>query len=335
VVIGGGIAGMETAACLAEKGVKVTLFEKNEKVGGNVANWHSLFPTIRQSTEIIQHLEKRLKDSSVTVITNTLVSNISKEGSMITVKGGDARLSTDAVVLASGFQIFDSKRKEEFGYGIYDNVITSSDLEAMMKKDQPITTKSGKPINRVAFIHCVGSRDEKVGNHYCSKICCVTGVKQAIVLRSKIPQTEIFCFYIDLRMYGAGFEELYREAQEKHGVQFVRGRLSEAAENIDGTLQIKAEDTLSGRPLKMKIDLMVLLAGMEPSDGTKSLGKNIGLTQRMGAFIKPADEHFSQNKCSMEGMFLSGTCSGPMSINETLSDARSAAQIVEQYLMNK
>jgi len=115
----------------------------------------------------------------------------------------------------------------------------------------------------------------------------------------------------------------------------VRGRLSEAAENIDGTLQVKAEDTLSGRPLKMKIDLMVLLAGMEPSCGTRSLGKQLGLNNRMGQFLKPVDEHIAPNTSNIEGLFYAGTCCGPMTINETMTDARSAAVMIDEYVRGK
>ncbi|NJO70443.1 MAG: CoB--CoM heterodisulfide reductase iron-sulfur subunit A family protein, partial [Bacteroidetes bacterium] len=104
----------------------------------------------------------------------------------------------------------------------------------------------GKTPQRIGIVHCVGSRDEKAGNTYCSKVCCVTGVKQAIELKEQLPSSEIFNFYMDLRMYDRYFEDLYKEAQVKHHVQFIRGRLSEAFENPDGTVMIKIEDTLWG-----------------------------------------------------------------------------------------
>ena len=93
----------------------------------------------------------------------------------------------------------------------------------------------------------------------CSKVCCATGVKQALELKERLPDTEIYCFYMDLRMYERYFEDLYLEAQQKWGVNFIRGRLSEACENPDGTILVKVEDTLAGKPLKMSLDLMVLL----------------------------------------------------------------------------
>lgn len=331
-IIGAGIAGMETAACLAERGHQVTLVEKSGNIGGNTANWHKLFPTIRDASEVMEHLKSRVAQPSISLKVNASVGEIKPSHKGFTVDIGGQKHEADAIVVATGYQLFDSTRKEEFGYGIYDNVFTSSDLEAVFRSGKPFATKAGKEPSRIAMIHCVGSRDEKSGNHYCSKVCCVTAVKQAIELRHTLPRTEIICFYIDLRMFGAGYEELYREAQERWGIQFVRGRLSEAAENQDGSLQIKAEDTLSGRPLKMKIDAMVLMAGMEPSAGTRSLATQLKLDTRMGSFLKPTDEHLCHNRCRNEGIFVTGTCTGPMTITETLADARAAAVEVERYL---
>ena len=332
VIVGGGIAGLEAAASLSERGHSITIVESKATLGGNVSNWHKLFPTLRDSSEVIDYLTKRIDNPKISTLINTKVENIKKNNGGFSVEANGMALDADAVLIATGYDLFDSRRKEEFGYGIYDNVISSADLEERFKAEKPITSANGSELKRVAFIHCVGSRDEKAGNHYCSKVCCVTGVKQAIELRQRLPRTEIICFYIDLRMFGAGFEELYREAQEKWGIQFVRGRLSEAAENMDGSLQIKAEDTLSGRPLKMRTDMIVLLAGMEPSCGTTALGKNIGLKQRMGTFLQPQDEHLLSNKSSIDGLFVAGTCTGPMTINETITDARSAVVMIDEYL---
>ena len=157
----------------------------------------------------------------------------------VTLKNGKT-LTGEAVLIATGFQPFEADRKEEYGYRIYDNVITSIDLENMFSKGKLLTT-TGKVPERVAFIHCVGSRDKKSGNLYCSRVCCVTGVKQAIEIKQHLPGAKIFNFYMDLRMYGQDFEEMYIEAQQKWGVTFIRGRVSEIGQNFDGTLQLKAE----------------------------------------------------------------------------------------------
>ena len=185
---------------------------------------------------------------------------------------------------------------------------------------------------RIGFIHCVGSRDEKVGNLYCSKVCCVTAVKQSTELKERYPDLEIFCFYMDMRMYGRGFEELYKESQEKYGVQFIRGRLSEACENKDGSILVKVEDTLAGRPLKMSVDLLVLMVGFVPSEGTRKIANMLNLNFDTDGFLKSIDEHTMTNVSNIPGVFLAGTCTGPRTITNTTTDARAAAAKVAGFL---
>jgi heterodisulfide reductase subunit A len=228
--------------------------------------------------------------------------------------------------------LFKAQKKEEYGYGIYDNVITSGDLEEIFRKGNPIKTTKDVVPKRIGIIHCVGSRDEKVGNEYCSKVCCITGVKQAIELKEALPETEIFCFYMDLRMFGKHFEELYREAQEKWGIRFVRGRLSETCENMDGSLLIKVEDTLAGKPMKMNVDLLVLLAGMVPSKGTEETAHLLNVNIGSDGFISSEDEHLFANSTNIKGVFTTGAATGPKCVSETLSNARSAALKIAEYL---
>jgi heterodisulfide reductase subunit A len=336
VIIGAGVAGVEAASQLSEFGHEVILIEKNSYIGGKLAKWDHLFPNLRPASEILNNMEEKIKRSGFKILKNTEISGISGHNgkwSLLTHKGES--FEPDAIVIASGFGLFDAKRKEEYGYNIYNNVITSVDLEDKLKKGNRIKMTNGKTPRRVAFIHCVGSRDEKSGNHHCSKVCCITGVKQAIELRNQLPQVEIYCFYMDLRMYGKDFEELYRKAQENYDIQFIRGRLSEASENMDESLLIKAEDTLSGRPLKMNVDLMILLVGIEPGEDTISLCKGFKLESDSSGFIKPRDMHIQRNLSSQEGVFLAGACTCPMTIGDTIDNARAAAIEVHNYLRKK
>jgi len=336
VTIGGGIAGIEVASVLSGLGYEVTLMEKNPELGGKIQNYNLLFPDFINASDIKDYLFKKCKNSGFDIYTNTEIIDIAKKNGKFLIRAKNNKtFRSDAVVLTTGFEFFDARRKEEYGYKIYDNVITSVDLEEKFKSTKKITTVRGKIPERIAFIHCVGSRDEKSGNHYCSKVCCITGVKQAIELSEMLPDSEIYCFYIDLRMYAQSYEELYRSAQENYNIQFIRGRLSEVSDNIDESLLIKAEDTLSGRPLKMNVDLLVLLVGMEPSTGTTSLGKSCKLDFDSSGFLKTKDMHTKRNFSSQEGIFLAGTCSCPMSVNDTFENARSAAIEIHNYFKNK
>jgi heterodisulfide reductase subunit A len=137
---------------------------------------------------------------------------------------------------------------------------------------------------------------------------------------------------MDMRMGGAFYEELYREAQEEWEVNFIRGKVSEAGESIDNKLIIKVEDTLACRPLKMEVDLLVLMAGMEMSEGGKKIAGMSGLNTGENRFFAVADHHYGSNRSNIKGVFYAGTCTAPMSITETISHARAAVLEVMDYL---
>jgi heterodisulfide reductase subunit A len=332
VIIGGGPAGMEAAARLAFFGHRVTIVEKEERTEGNLRHWHNLFPDFTSSRTVKDYLKTQVQKSGATVLVQSEAVRLDRDQDtqLVILKDGQS-LKADAVILATGFQPYDATRKEEYGYKIYDNVITSVDLEQMFSSGA-ILTSSGKIPQRIALIHCVGSRDKKSGNLYCSRVCCVTGVKQAIELKKEIPEAKVYNFYMDLRMYGQDFEELYIDAQQKWGITFIRGRVSEIAENLDGSLQLKAEDTLVGRPIRMNFDLVVLLVGMVPSSGSESLGKSAFVNFTAGKFFRSMERPVRINETGVPGIFVTGTCREPLSIQDTLADAKAVAIEVNTFL---
>jgi heterodisulfide reductase subunit A len=335
VVIGGGVAGMEAAGQLSKNGCKVSLVEKEKITGGHLNDWYRLFPDRRDSIEVKDYLETVTSDKAINLITGTSIEKVTstRHGLSAFTEDGE-ELVADAVVVATGFDLFNSSRKEEYGYGIYDDVITSADLEKMFRKGK-ITRLNGESPKVIGIVHCVGSRDEKVGNLYCSKLCCVTAVKQAIEIREFLPESKVFCFYMDMRMGGAYYEELYREAQEEWGVNFIRGKVSEASESINDRLIVKVEDTLAGRPLKMELDMLVLMAGMEMSEGGNIIAEESGLNRGENRFFTPSDNHFGSNRSNIRGVFYAGTCTMPMNITETISHARAAVSDVVDFLNNR
>jgi heterodisulfide reductase subunit A len=335
VIAGGGVAGMEAAGALAEMGHSVSIIEKEKNPGGHILNWHALFPDRRPAGEVKSYLTQRVASENIKLITATTVEKISRNDNGITVRVSDGTsLDADAVIVATGFDLFDARRKEEYGYGIYDNVITSADLERMFNDDSLLTSDGRVPV-RIGFVHCVGSRDEKVCNNHCSKVCCVTAVKQAIAVREKLPGCEVFCFYMDMRMFGPYYEELYRESQETYNVNYIRGKVSEASATLNKRVTLKVEDTLAGRPLKMEVDLLVLMVGMEISDPGARLAKASGFHTGINRFLEAEDHHYGSNISKMEGVFYAGTCTAPMNITDTISHARSAAVETMNYLSSK
>jgi heterodisulfide reductase subunit A len=135
-----------------------------------------------------------------------------------------------------------------------------------------------------------------------------------------------------MRMGGALYEELYMESQEKYGVNYIRGKVSEVGVSINNRLIAKVEDTLAGRPLKMELDMLVLMAGMEISEGSRQVGRAFGLKTGVNRFFQSRDNHFGSNLSNVDGVFYAGTCTAPMNITETISHARAAVSEVMDYL---
>lgn len=329
IVIGGGVAGMQCAAELATQDINVTLIEKDSDIGGKVRGWHKLFPTFTPADEVLSGLRHKMAiTSNITIKTGCQATKITPH--KVTLSSGE-EFSCDAVVIATGYTLFDARIKEEYGYGIYDNVITSADLEEMFNKGD-VRMKDGSTPRRIAILHCVGSRDEKVCQRHCSKVCCVTGVKQAIELKQLYPAADVFNFYMDIRMFGPGYEEMYREAQQRYNVHFVRGRISEVSPNIDNRLQIKAEDTLTGRPLKIGVDMLVLLIGMRSNDLNVSLQDDSGLRRQDSGFMQPKDSFLHNTESNVEGIFYAGAITAPKNVAEALNDGATAALSVTAWL---
>lgn len=333
IIIGAGAAGCEAAYRLAQTGETVELVEKETETGGNLNNWYQLFPDRKSAKDLNRQMQQNLHHPNIHLHTGSEPVRITRKsgGEVLIELNNGAQLTGKALLITTGFRVFNARRKEEYGYGIYENVITSVELENFFT-NRHILTSTGKVPQRIGIIQCVGSRDEKICNFHCSKLCCMTAVKQAIELREMLPDTEILCFYMDMRMFGPGYEEAYREAQEKYNIKFVRGRLSEASENIEKQLIIKAEDTLVGKPIKMSLDLMILMVGMEASDGSRQMASMLNLELAPNGFIRVKDPHHGTNLTNTEGVFIAGCCSSPMNLTDTLTDARSAVLAIKEYL---
>ena len=332
-IIGAGIAGIEAASMLTRYGHKVWIIEKDSDIGGHVAQWTYLFPMQREAKPVFDEIVKGLNNRAE-VLANVTVQHCEKKNAQFEIILTDNKnLLVDAILVATGFDLFRAQRKEEYGYGIYENVVTSLDLERMFKMNQ-VVCKNGKEPKRVAFVHCVGSRDERVNHRHCSKVCCATAVKQACEIKQLYPDCEVFNLYMDLRMFDRYLEDLYHEAQSKYHINFIRGRLSEASENIDHQVVLKAEDTLAGKPLKLTVDMLVLMAGMEASHSQKNLNSKLGIRSDTDGFLYVKDRFTQSNLSNIEGIFVAGVCTGPKTIPETLADARAAADKLNNYIMS-
>ena len=328
VVIGGGPCGIEVSRNLRDLGYTPILLEQESELGGHLRRWDRLFPEGVEARKVLKELTSDLK--GVKWFTDVNIESIkkSRKGYTVSVDSGMS-FETKALVLTTGFKLFPAEKKQEYGYNIYERVITNADLEQFFKTRKDSRIQDPKTIG---FVHCVGSRDEKACNRQCSKVCCATAVKQASELKDMFPDATVYCFYMDLRMFGRGYEDMYFNAQKKYGVRFIRGRVSEVSEDIDGKLYVKAEDTLLGKPMKMKLDLLVLMTGILPSASTPKLSEMLNIATGDDGFFTPNDTILEPCRTKENGLFIAGTCTGPKTLPETLSEARAAAVQVHNYL---
>lgn len=331
VIIGGGPCGIEAAKRVAMLGHTPFLIERESHLGGHLAKWDRLFPYGQRADEVLESLTKGLEN--VKWFVNTTVTSINKiEKSYNVILGNGMSILADAILLTTGFTLFPAEKKEEYGYGIYDKVITNADLEHFFSEGGDHRIEYPK---RIGFVHCVGSRDEKAGNRQCSKVCCATAVKQACEIKEMFPNSTVYSFYMDLRMFGRGYEDMYLEAQRKYGINFIRGRVSEVSEKLDGTLMVKAEDTLSGKPLRVTLDLLVLMAGMVKNSDNGTFADMLSLHTPEDGFFEAANIFTAPGISSKKGVFVAGACTGPKTLPEAMAEGRSVAFAIDEYLKEK
>jgi heterodisulfide reductase subunit A len=240
-------------------------------------------------------------------------------------------LEVGTIILATGFKVFDAKRKEEYGYGEHENVLTAIEFERLINASGPTGGKllrpsDGKEPKSIGFIQCVGSRDTTVGNPYCSRVCCMYAIKNARLYKEKHPGADIYIFYMDIRAFGKGYEEFYQAAQEDYGVKFLKGRPAKIEEDPKTkNLFLNVEDTMLGMNLDMEMDLVVLSVGMEPPEDADELQKILRLNRTADGFFMEAHPKLRPVDTLTGGMFLAGTVQGPKDIPDTVVQGSAAA----------
>jgi len=235
-------------------------------------------------------------------------------------------LEVAAVIVATGFDPFDALLKPEYGYGVYENVITGLQFERLSSASGPTFGEiklDDRTIKDVVFIHCVGSRDRNLGNSYCSRVCCMYTAKQAHLVREKLPEARVTVFYTDMRAFGKGFEEFYDRVREER-VVYRRGNPSEIYRR-EGRLVVRAEDTLLGEPIEAEADLVVLAVGLVPRGDAGAVAELLHLSLSEDGFFKEAHAKLRPTETEAEGIFIAGCCQGPKDIPDAVAQAKAAA----------
>ena len=246
-------------------------------------------------------------------------------------------LDVGAIIVATGFDTYDPAPLGEYGYGTYPNVITSLQMERLMNAAGPTGGKirrqsDGEKPTTIAFIQCVGSRDKRTGNVYCSNACCLNSIKLARQVKEKYPDSEVLIFYNDIRAFGRRFEEFYSKAREDW-VTFIKGIPSEIKEQPQtNNLIVTAEDVLSGFLLEAEVELVVLAVGMIPSKTSEELSRLLHIPRGTDGFFLEAHPKLRPVETNTAGIFLAGSCQGPKEIPESIAQGKAAASSVATLL---
>ncbi len=241
-------------------------------------------------------------------------------------------LNVGSVILAPGFEEFDAALKDEYGYGRMPNVINSMQFERILSASGPyqgqvLRPSDGKHAVKIAWIQCVGSRDETCDRDYCSSVCCMYATKEAIIAREHAADIEPTIFYNDMRAYGKGFERYFESAKDKFGIRYVRGLVSGVKELQQSHNLVMEYDTDEGRRSE-EFDMVVLSIGLVPSASTKKLAERLAVDVDQFGFCRT--EEFEPNVTSRPGVYVAGAFNAPMDIPESVMNASGAAHLASQ-----
>jgi len=232
------------------------------------------------------------------------------------------------IVVATGVDVFDARELPQYQYGRAPNVITSLEFERMINAGGPTGGHLIRPLDHqvpetVAFLQCIGSRSSKT-NPYCSNVCCMNTIKDSLLIKEHWPDTKITVFYIDIRAFGKGFEDLFQRAK-KAGVQFIHGLPGEIIPLKNGNLRLVGESTLLNKLYEIEVELAILSVGLKPSVGSDLVRRFLTLSLTSGGFFMVAHPKLRPVDTSTRGVFLAGCAEGPKDIKDSVTQASAAA----------
>jgi heterodisulfide reductase subunit A2 len=243
------------------------------------------------------------------------------------------------IILATGYDAFDPTPMTQFGYRKFDNVLTALEFERLNSSTGPtegqIVMKNGKKPESVAILHCIGSRDTNY-HPYCSRVCCMFGLKFAHLIREKTG-ADVYQMYIDMRCFGEGYEEFYERVGTNDGVKFIRGkasRVTDRAETDDekGKLTVCVEDTILSQMLRVPVDMVILLTGLEARADAEDVARKFSISRRADGFFLERHVKLDPVATMTDGVFVAGCCESPKDIPDTVSQAKAAAAEVLSLL---
>ena len=334
--MGGGISGITVASELAQNGIPTTLIERESSLGGLSASFcckasescNKCFACV---------VDKRISEigsrKDLSILTQTEVAGVKKGPGEynVTLRKGRERidLKVSAVVIAAGIDPYDATQKAEYGYGRFKNVITAKDLDEMLRyRGKLFRPSDGKLPKNVAFFQCVGSRDESIGNLYCSQVCCAYALRLIKAIRHQYPEVRATFLYMDIQPAGTAFQQFLSSCREDKGIRFIRSLPSKVYHSaLSENLRVRFADPEAGEVIEESFDLVVLSVGMTLRKGANSLLELFGLSL--------TEDGFFASPPSQTGVFVAGACSGPKDIDRSILHAKSTALLVQQHLKGR
>jgi len=361
LIIGAGIAGITAALSLADQGFKVYLIEKDPELGGNLRRLHKLYPTMQDASEILSPAIEAVKNhKNIQLLTSTTIADVkgfvgnfqvaaSKNGQKI-------EFDVGTIIVACGALNY---RPPEglYQYGVFDNVLTQLEMDQRLSKGT-----IGNP-ERVVMIQCVGSRKGEIrayeleafamsdtsrllrkilkarkeeGWPYCSRICCMNAIKNAILIKEQSPKTDVIILYSDLRVYKE-YEDLYSRARdlEVKFIKFIEEAGPEITQTPDQNLLVSVYDMLAGHEVKFVTDWVVLSTPLIPHKDSVLLARTLKIPLSPDGFLMEAHLKLRPVDTQMDGIFLAGAATGPKDVPESIVSAKAAAARAAILMANK
>ncbi|TCV82545.1 CoB--CoM heterodisulfide reductase iron-sulfur subunit A family protein [Sulfurirhabdus autotrophica] len=323
LVVGAGPTGLSAAAGVASIGKKVVLVEKETVLGGApiLSGYAKLVPSGEWAKDAIGRMVKRVEDdANITIHKGVKVAKLEGEAGNFTATLSNGEIvQAGAVILGTGFTHFDSINKPEWGFGTYEDVVTTTQMEQMVSAGKIACPSDGRVPERVAILLCVGSRDRQIGREWCSKICCTVSTNLAMEIKELSPTTDVFIYYMDIRTFGLYEDKFYWKSQEEFKTKFVKARIAEVTKSADGRLLVKGEDTLVKRPIVIPMDIVVHAIGMDPNEENPEISKVFGVGLEKHGFIDKGEQYTSSFSSTRAGVYVGGSALGPEDIDTSIS----------------
>ncbi len=296
-----------------------------------LASRHAIYSPFAQAVPATYVIDMNLcLNKEGVVVCDKCMKACERQAVKYEMKPETVELEVGTIVVATGADVFDPSSLPNYGYGKLPNVITSLEFERLINAGGPSAGHLIRPSDmqipkRVAFVQCVGSRSEKSGKLYCSNVCCMNTIKDSLLIKEHWPDTEIYVFYVDIRAYGKGFEDLYKRAR-KAGVKFIRGLPAEIKEERKThNLWLMGENTLQNELYRINVDLAILSVGLEARKDSEMIQRLLTLSRNQDGFFLEAHPKLRPVDAATGGIFFAGCAESPKDIKDSVTQASAAA----------